>query len=566
MTTYIYFVKCPNCEDEPFDFFDEAKEFAFGCMSKKPVITQIEVERNDFGECTDSHDLGTVWSWEDVMKETDAEPAIPIFTKDDLARNYDPDSDPEFANLEDCVCEDQCDSARLQENIQSEINQGDLVDFGTYGQLYVCNPTYSSDYYWVTDLEEDRNDKNASGWSIRKDLAKRIIDSCFDESCKKAISEGMADWNSTVPGYYGEHIFALLDKMTGDDINNFMHEYNWFDTLKSEAADALCDKYDRIRDYLDTESGRQLWSDLDKYCAYRGIIESLKESTDNSRKPIPEGMTIEQLKEEMEENEDTVECVGCEELFPKEDCFHKDGIGWLCSDCEDTVVKCTWCEELFDKSQCRYEVDLGWLCSRCEMAIKSRGETLTFRENNFLDEAKVLKETFNPREWIAFDYDELEIEAVYGRQDPDDGSYPSVNHKGSYTYWKRAEDVAEDLWDRFITEEDAKDIPGGLEALEDEAAWIEFLNTHFDSLVEKHYEELLEYYEETAKAEFEQEFDYDDYVDGVRSDMAYDDYRDSLCEKLEEADEYRKHLTACPECGDSTFDAGTGFCIGCGFN
>ena len=85
MIQYIYFVKCPNCEDEPFDFFDEAKGYAMGCLTQKPVITQTEVCRNDFGECTDSADLGTVWSWEDVMgKETEAEPTISVFTKDDL--------------------------------------------------------------------------------------------------------------------------------------------------------------------------------------------------------------------------------------------------------------------------------------------------------------------------------------------------------------------------------------------------------------------------------------------------------------------------------------------------
>jgi hypothetical protein len=87
----------------------------------------------------------------------------------------------------------------------------------------------------------------------------------------------------------------------------------------------------------------------------------------------------------MEENEDTVECAGCEELFPKDECFHKEGIGYLCGDCEDRIVKCTWCDELYDKSECRYEVDLGWLCDRCEAAIKSRGETLTFREGNYWD-------------------------------------------------------------------------------------------------------------------------------------------------------------------------------------
>ena len=98
MIQYIYFVKCPNCEDEHFDFFDEAKEFALGCLSQKPIITQTEVERNDFGECTDSADLGTVWSWEDIMSETEAEPTNSIFTKDDL-KPWIEDKDSEFDSL-----------------------------------------------------------------------------------------------------------------------------------------------------------------------------------------------------------------------------------------------------------------------------------------------------------------------------------------------------------------------------------------------------------------------------------------------------------------------------------
>lgn len=221
MLQYIYFVKCPGCEDEHFDFFEEAKELAMQYIkqNQKPIITQIEVDRNDFGECVNSCDLGTVWSWEEVMgKETTAEPAKSIFTKDDL-KCLTNKEDPEFANIDNSV-----------------------------------------------DFE----------------------------------------------------------------------------------------------------------------------IEEVSEPT-IERKPVPKGMSIDQLKEAMEENEDTVECAGCEELFPKDECWHKEGIGWLCGDCEDRIVKCTWCEELYDRSKCRYEVDLGWLCDRCEAGIKSRGETLTFREGNYWD-------------------------------------------------------------------------------------------------------------------------------------------------------------------------------------
>lgn len=89
-----------------------------------------------------------------------------------------------------------------------------------------------------------------------------------------------------------------------------------------------------------------LWSG---YVVWKRLHEGCKKD----RKPIPKGMTLKQLVEQMEQNEDTVEC--------------------------------TWCEDLFDKSECRKEVNLGWLCSRCEAAIKSRGEQLTFIENAYWD-------------------------------------------------------------------------------------------------------------------------------------------------------------------------------------
>jgi hypothetical protein len=302
MVTYIYFVKCPNCEDEHFDFFDEAKEFALSCLSQKPIITQTEVCRNDFGECTDSADLGTVWSWEEAMKDTeggytDAEPAKSIFTKDDLKLMAD-GKDPEFDNLDNSV-----------------------------------------------DFE---------------------IDEVSDDP-RKSITEA-SDWNPKTPGYYGEEIFKMLDKLSNERVYDFLNEYGWSQFDRN--ADGIGDIYSNITAYLDKNSGYGLYSDLSKYFYHNGLDEACE------RKPIPEGMTIEQLVEEMEENEDTVEC--------------------------------TWCNDLFDKDQCRYEVDLGWLCSRCEMAIKSRGETLTFREGSYWD---FLDEELKPKTWIC-EFDGREIGTV----------------------------------------------------------------------------------------------------------------------------------------------------------
>lgn len=102
MIEYIYLVKCPDRTEEPFDFFEEAKAYALGCLNNKPIITQIEVDRNDFGECTDSHDLGTIWSWETMMSDIpDNTSELLTFSKDDIQPAYDADQDPEFLVLDD---------------------------------------------------------------------------------------------------------------------------------------------------------------------------------------------------------------------------------------------------------------------------------------------------------------------------------------------------------------------------------------------------------------------------------------------------------------------------------
>lgn len=344
MIEYIYFVKCPNCEDEPFEFFDKAKEFALGCLSQNPIITQTEVNRNDFGECTDSCDLGTVWSWEDLIAEPDTEPVASVFTQGHFAE-YNPDNDAEFDSIDNSV-----------------------------------------------DFEPETSE-----------------------------------------------------------------------------------------------------------------ISAIDEIPDNFRKPIPEGMTIEQLVEEMEKNEDEVEC--------------------------------TWCNELFDKDQCRYEVDLGWLCGRCEAAIKSRGETLTFRENNywdFLDE-ETLKE--------AVDISDISISDI-STEDFFDALTAAKNEFGTNCK------VTIDEINNFIVNWVAS-------SKKRELAEENYKRDPFDHH-DPDYDE-----DELANLVASQ---IDDSKD-AKYDRALDFENADRLENLEEAADYRDHLTLCPECGaDQGFDKDTGFCIECGFN
>lgn len=67
----------------------------------------------------------------------------------------------------------------------NEIQSGDLVNFGSQGNLYVCNAEYSDNYFWVTDEESERHNRNASGWTISKDLAEYIVDE--DDDLNEAL-------------------------------------------------------------------------------------------------------------------------------------------------------------------------------------------------------------------------------------------------------------------------------------------------------------------------------------------------------------------------------------------
>ena len=486
MVQYIYFVKCPNCEDEHFDFFDEAKEFALGCLGSKPVITQVEVCRNDFGECTDSIDHGVQWSWEDeATVEDDA--AINVFTKGDFA-NYNPDNDPEFDAIDNSVnfvLETSGVSAidDIPDNFCMPVTEESVNKFVIVGE----SEDYAKQFYnadsatWVAKADDatiydDRNDAivalsdldtskfYTTSVMIKPTVAteacnSKLVEGSFvskydyDRMTKDELYSHLVDQGNIVEitvgdqgnyetsfsdgGRYSDSILEVEYKnglfeivmwnysddgdMSEDDEYEFSTES--FDELWEEVMDfspealreASCiggckktiteeEKHLAVNkkgDYLvKASSGGNGYtvfngsnvciggfeSEDDDHAITRFNLGDINEAA--ARKPIPEGMTIEQLVEEMEENEDTVEC--------------------------------SWCEELFDKSECRFEVGdgspdsgLGWLCSRCEAAIKSRGETLTFRENNywdFLDEDVSLKETVATK-WLCF-FDNKELGVI----------------------------------------------------------------------------------------------------------------------------------------------------------
>lgn len=221
MIQYIYFVKCPNCEDEHFDFFDEAKTFALSELSKKPIITQVEVDRNDFGECVDSTDLGTIWSWEEVVKDLGDE-SKPVFTKSDLEIN---DDDPEFLITDDilevpALAEDEQEPATDKQPVATGRTIKDLVKLmeenEDEAECRCCYETFPKES--MTTLEGERFCADCAEQIEDGDIVKcEWCEDYFDKSeCDFA-----PDWN----GYLCKRcIQAILSR--GEQINLRHGGYN----------------------------------------------------------------------------------------------------------------------------------------------------------------------------------------------------------------------------------------------------------------------------------------------------------------------------------------------------
>ena len=508
MITYIYFVKCPDCEDEHFDFFDEAKEFALGCLTKKPIITQTEVTRNDFGECTDHCDLGTVWSWEDMMQDTTSEDDATVFSKNETFGISEGRDDFDDFNIEPQT--DEFDNSL----------DFDITDVETAIDFLVTDEEETiAGYEEVEDAIEDLNVENKREILDTLDHIKEeeeehieeleaLLD--IDKAEKKPIIEA-----EQKPVYY-----AVIEA-DGEE-----HKFPF--RTEAEANEYL--QY--VKDGKDFAFNKKKISSM--------YVESFK-------KPIPEGMTIEQLVEVMEENEDTVEC--------------------------------KWCNDLFDKSECRREVDLGWLCARCEAAIKSRGETLTFIEGDleFLDESAEADETEGElAEKLNLDIDfsqciDSSDMEIWGVEPIGENTYKAVLLKRYENVPFRGNNYPDE---KERIESEMFDLGGlfvfhfGKDGLPCLGRWdpellnsmgtceIIFDDTRYDYACEKAISNV------TAKTEeLEVKHDLGNEYDG-----AYPDYKPELPEVDETSEISDSHLKLCPECGKDTFDIETGICLDCGFN
>ena len=485
MIQYIYFVKCPDCEDEHFDFFDEAKTFALSELSKKPIITQVEVDRNDFGECVDSTDLGTIWSWEEVVKDLGDE-SKPVFTKSDLEIN---DDDPEFLITDDIL-----EVPALAE-----------------------------------DEQEPAIDKQpvATGRTI-KDLVKLMEENEDEAECRCCYETFPKESMTTLEG---ERFCAdCAEQIEDGDIVKCEWCEDYFD--KSE-----CDFAPDWNGYLCKRCIQAILS--------RGEQINLRHGGYNEELTVTEEVELEDP-----------ECYYCKEHHPAET-MHVE----FDNNIKDDVLVCDTCyAELFGADE---ELDIDIV------------DDLGTQFDGGYPETSEVTEAVKKTEYIEFEYSDLTTTVQGPKRDADD--WDEFDYTGDYTYKVPKDEVATTIYEEFMTDEDAADVPGGLETLEDDDEWAKYLETHFDALLEKYYDQLLEYYKEYAEEAFADDVSYDDLAAdryAAEIDRAYDEWRDrrlfgeeaeSPKTTLAESDD-ETGLTLCPECGKNSFDPETGVCVNCGFN
>ena len=600
MLTYIYFVKCPGCEDEHFDFFNDAKDFALSCLVQKPIITQTEVDRNDFGECTDSCDLGTVWSWEDAMGREEAAdtPAKSIFTKDDL-KNLPTESDPEFDNLDnsvdfdtvedaiDFLVHDEEEAIAGYEKAKAAIEAFGVEDkkeiFDTLDHIKEEEEEHIEELKAMHDrkpvpegmtieqlVEEMEENEDTVECRVCEELCAKSdchhddkLGWICNECNAPANLEEAYDPDSQVELEY-KNMTATITTRVIPATRLDPEEYEEEDVTKDftykvdayEIADVIWGNFISEDDAKSVAGGLATLEDEDEWQAflnnnfdklvrkyYSALLEYYREDAEEAAEA--EFQDDYAAQHEGPDPDDEYDSWRDSEYFD-ESCPRqpvKEELKWhtykityttaVNPDKEQTTTFKTW----------KSDVEYAWRMSR---------ENIPHSTIKRIELVEELQESFKPTEKVEFAYDALRVVLQGPKRDVDD--WDEAEDSVEYSYYKSKEDVATDIWENFIEEADAKDIEGGLEALEDDKAWNDFLSKHFDDLLDKYYDKLLKYYEDDARKEYEE------------NHYLGESLQKPFLEEFDDAETHKANLTDCPECGTRSYDMKEQYCTNCGLN
>lgn len=342
MVEYIYFVKCMDCEDEPFDFFDEAKAFALGKLSTKPEIHQTEVVRNDFGECIDSTDYGKVWSWEDKVGIVEDDAKLSIFTSGDFDK-YKPEYDSEFDSLDNSLDEvpdnfriPVPDTMTIEGLVEAMEENEDMVEckkchelFPKEDMLYELSKGYLCPIC-IMDLDSQGVDLEFRP----REIPEKVVDEEPLEEAKKTSSTEYDIFDDSVSFYYnGLEAIVQYNQTDADSwdekefySDNF--EYNvpikdlaedlWNYCIDDEAYKEFQDRYEElykddaawlkfVNDHIDTlmsKYSKQLFDQFESDAEEKYQKEVWEEWNNRYNESVEEAAVEKNLLETLEESED----------------------------------------------------------------------------------------------------------------------------------------------------------------------------------------------------------------------------------------------------------------------
>lgn len=165
---------------------------------------------------------------------------------------------------------------------ESDICDGDEIVYNGE-HLYVVDSNLFDDpeWLWVTDNEEDRYNKKASGWSVKKEWVDEVIGQPKDESETSSLQEAQTDvvgrlrvveydgtsgqmWNHTLKIHKDAEGYYWSMRVDGDDYD---------DDQRYADIDALKIGYEEERDSLNKLNYVEKWGKLTEGCEQSEDLE-----------------------------------------------------------------------------------------------------------------------------------------------------------------------------------------------------------------------------------------------------------------------------------------------------
>lgn len=591
MVQYIYIVKCPHCEDEHFDFFDDAKGFALGCLNKNPIITQVEVDRNDFGECTSHADLGTVWSWEDVMAEN-PEAFETKFSKNDLAysdeefddtiKPFVPTVEPTIGQLVEMMeeNEDKVECKRCE----------DLFDKSTcyhddnYGWLcHECQSAIAShDKSYDDCLDEAFRHLASNAPEAREQILNAIkadpeVSRCVTPddtlSVNNTIVSKWAASGYTIDGIIADfyidetgNIIITVSRGAGKTVDYRIEDIH---PSRSSLSNKLLKKIKdtakelnktmnpgvkKVRDRAvldalasDPSAANELMQHI-VAISFRIPLEFDENSLDRNGDFLEEKAfaKLTRIRDDFMQLPFAQEAINrgmVEDRPPEEDFGYNivsswNPVGMIRFDCAVSALSPAAREIINMAKVSKDELDATdnskfIHCYRLASAlIQHNGNNPEFFKTRELLTAS-LHEDANKGDTVELDYENLTAMVATNYipatwDSPSD--YEEGEFTGPYTYEADLDKVVEVLLSKFLVDEDFADLPGGRADLEDEETFEKFFDEHLDDLVDKYYQQLLDHFEDEASEEASHSEKFQAaYADAMEA--AEDDYWDRRYEE-----------------------------------